>query len=463
MKRAILTHRRDFIAIVVLIVGAVIVTGYILRHQPSFTFGQSYYTIDAEFSEASAVTSGQGQPVTIAGVQVGRVGAISLRDGKAVVQMNIDKQYAHRVYRNATVLLRPRTPLKDMYLSLDPGTSGAGRLPAGSTLGTGSTNPDVDVSEILSSLDADTRNYLLLLLSGGAQIFRNHGTTSSRPSPEAVANLRGTLKRFEPLDRDTETFASLLATRQRSLRRAVHNLNLVAGSLGGVDTELASLISSSDTNFTAISQNDAELEDTLSQFPETLRQADETLGKVKGFATATGTTLDALQPFARNLTPALKASRSLFKDTTPVIANQLRPVSVSLQPLAKTLAPAAASLNQATPLLSGSISQLNTALNELAYAPGKGKQGYLFYGAWLAHLVDSVASNQDANGAFLQGQVMGNCPSLKLYEYQLAPNAPSLGAIIALANLPDAAKLPGVTTTPSPIPGQSVLVNCPAS
>ena len=129
MKRAILTHRRDFIAIIVLVVAAVFVAGYILEHQPSFTFGQSYYTIDAEFSEASAVTSGQGQPVTIAGVQVGRVGAISLRDGKAVVQMNIDKQYAHRVYRNATVLLRPRTPLKDMYLSLDPGTSSAGRLP----------------------------------------------------------------------------------------------------------------------------------------------------------------------------------------------------------------------------------------------------------------------------------------------------------------------------------------------
>jgi len=463
VKRAILTHRRDFIAIAVLILAAIFVTGYILQHQPSFTFGQSYYTINAEFSEAAAVTSGQGQPITIAGVQVGKIGSITLRDGKAVVQMNIDKQYAHRVYRNATVLLRPRTPLKDMYLSLDPGTSSAGRLPAGSTLGTGSTNPDVDVSEILSSLDVDTRNYLLLLLSGGAQIFRDHGTTSTQPSPDAVANLRGTLKRFEPLDRDTESFASLLATREANLRRAIHNLNLVAGSLGGVDTELASLVRSSNTNFTAISQNDAQLEDTLSQFPGTLRQADQTLGKVKGFATATGTTLAALQPFARNLGPALEAARPLFKDTTPVIADQLRPFSVSLQPLARTLAPAAAALNQATPSLSGSVSQLNTVLNELAYAPGKRRQGYLFYGAWLAHLVDSLASNQDANGAVLQGQLMGNCPSLKLYEYQLAPNAPSLGAIIALANLPDAAKLPGATTSPSPIPGQSQLVNCPAS
>jgi phospholipid/cholesterol/gamma-HCH transport system substrate-binding protein len=449
VKRAILTHRRDFIAIAVLIVGAIIVTGYILRHQPSFTFGQSYYTIDAEFSEASAVTSGQGQPVTIAGVQVGRVGSISLRDGKAVVQMNIDKQYAHRVYRNASVLLRPRTPLKDMYLSLNPGTPTAGRLPAGSTLGTGQTNPDVDVSEILSSLDADTRNYLLLLLSGGAQIFRNHGTTSTRPSPNAVANLRGTLKRFEPLDRDTESFASLLATRQRDLRRAVHNLNLVAGSLGSVDTELASLVRSSNTNFTAISENDTQLEETLAQFPGTLRQADETLGQVKGFSTAATTTLTALEPFAHNLSPALKATRPLFKDTTPVIANQLRPFSVSLQPLARALAPAAAALNQATPSLSGSVSQLNTVLNELAHQPGKGQQGYLFYGAWLAHLVDSLASNQDANGAVVQGQLMANCADLNEFQNAIEPTSESLSLILQLANLPDVSKLPGVKNNPS--------------
>jgi phospholipid/cholesterol/gamma-HCH transport system substrate-binding protein len=460
VKRAILTHRRDFIAIAVLVVAAILVTGYILDHQPSFTFGQSYYTIYAQFSEASAVTSGQGQPVTIAGVQVGKVGSIKLRDGKAVVQMNIDKKYEHRVFRDATVLLRPRTPLKDMYLSLNPGSSGSGSLPAGSTLGTGQTNPDVDVSEILSSLDADSRNYLLLLLSGGAQIFRDHGDTE-QPSPEAVGDLRGTLKRFAPLNRDTENFASLLATRQGNLRGAIHNLNLVAGSLGSVDTELSSLIKSSDTNFTAISDNDAQLEDTLQLFPATLRQADTTLAKVKTFANATGTTLTALQPFARNLAPALRAARPLFKDTTPVIANQLRPVSVSLQPVAKTLAPAARALNQATPALSGSVAQLNTVFNELAHDPGKSKgQSYLFYGAWLAHITDSLVSNQDANGAALQGQLMGNCISIYTYQDLVEPNAPSLGVILNLANLPKLESLPGVTVKPPPAPGVPPIVDC---
>ena len=224
---------------------------------------------------------------------------------------------------------------------IGPGLERSGQAGGGFDARNGPTNPDVDVSEILSSLDADSRNYLLLLLSGGAQIFRDHGDTE-QPSPQAVGDLRGTLKRFAPLNRDTESFAQPArdATAQpppgdpqpqsrRRLARERRHAAVIADP-------------SSDTNFTAISSNDAQLEDTLQQFPATLRQADQTLGKVKTFANATGTTLTALQPFARNLAPALRATRPLFKDTTPVIANQLRPVSVSLQPLAKTLAPAAA-------------------------------------------------------------------------------------------------------------------------
>ena len=128
MKRAILIHRQDFIAILALVVLAVAVVVYILDHQPSFTLGKSYYTVKAQFASGAAVTSGQGQSVDVAGVQVGQVGAVDLEDGRAVVTMNIYKKYKP-IYRNATVLLRPRTPLKDMYLSLDPGTADCGRGP----------------------------------------------------------------------------------------------------------------------------------------------------------------------------------------------------------------------------------------------------------------------------------------------------------------------------------------------
>ena len=171
---------------------------------------------------------------------------------------------------------------------------------------------------------------------------------------------------------------------------------------------------------------------------------------------ASTTTLQQLQPFARNLGPALKASRPLFHDTTPVIANQLRPFSVAVQPLAKTLAAGAPKLKTTIPALTSSISVLNTLFDELAHQPSKEQQSYLFWGSWLAHIADSLVSAQDANGSVLQGIFMNTCSGLNFYENQLQPGSEPLGVILDLLNPPDVSKLPGVT--PSVIAGQ---VNCP--
>jgi phospholipid/cholesterol/gamma-HCH transport system substrate-binding protein len=458
VRRAIRNHRVDFLAILALVALAVLVTGYVLEHQPAFHVGQSYYEVNAEFSEASAVTAGQGQAVTIAGVPIGQVGGVTLRDGVAVVKMDIDEKYAP-IYRDATVLLRPRTPLKDMYLELDPGTKSAGRMPVGGTIPTSQTTPDVDVSQILSSLDSDSRNYLLLLLAAGAGALKDGSTAggSARPSPDAVSSLQETLKRFAPLDKSTRTFASLLARRQGSLRRAVHNLDLVAGSLGGVDHQLASLIDASDTNFQAIAANDDQLQQTLSEFPGTLRVTRASLVKLRSFASASGTTLHALAPFARNLAPALEASRPLFKSTTSVLASELEPFSVKLQPLAATLRPAASSLKAATPKLTNSVSVLNDLFNELAYEP-RGNHSYLFYGGWLAHIADSLVSSGDANGSVLQGLFMGTCAQLLYYENSLQQSDKPLGVILSLLNAPPVAQLPGVKLLPG-----TTIDSCPTS
>jgi phospholipid/cholesterol/gamma-HCH transport system substrate-binding protein len=455
MKRAIMIHRIDFAAIVALVVLAILVSGYILEHQPSFVFGQSYYTVKAPFATGAAVTAGQGQAITIAGVQVGQVGGVSLQDGQAVVTMHIYTKY-QPIYRNATVLLRPRTPLKDMYLALDPGTKSAGKVPNGGSLTAAQTNPDVDVSQILSSLDADTRNYLVLLLASAAQAFHDHGSTQAAPSPKAVADLRGTLKRFEPLDRDTLSLTHLIAARDNHLRRSIHNLNLVANSLGDVDTELSSLVSTSDTNFSAIARNDAQLEQTLSLFPGTLRETQQAVGKVKTFSQASATTLPQLLPFARNLGPALAASRPLFRDTTPVIKNQLRPFSVAVQPLARTLASSSASLSQAIPHLSKTIGVLNDLFNTLAYQKKGGAPGYLFWGSWLSHIADSLTSAQDANGPVLQGIFMGTCAQLNFFEKTLQPTSVPLGVILDLLNAPPVDDVPGAVPIPS-----TNLFNCP--
>jgi phospholipid/cholesterol/gamma-HCH transport system substrate-binding protein len=443
MRRAVLVHRRDFAAIVGLVVLAGAIAAYILLHQPAFNFDQSYYTVRAPFSNASAVTEGQGQAVTIAGVQVGQVGGVKLENGQAMVTMNIFRRYAP-IYRDATVLLRPRTPLKDMYLALDPGTKRTGAIPNGGTLSAAATAPTVDLDQILASLDADTRSYLLLLLSGGAQAFRDpasgHATIpgpGAAPSQAAVASLSATFKRFAPLDRDTRRFATLLAARNANLRTSIHNLQRVATALGGVDGQLASLIAASNTNFSAISSEDANLQAGLTLLPGTLTQTHKTLGKVQTFAAQLGPALGKLVPFAHALGPALKASRPLFHDTTPAIKNQLRPFSIAVQPVAQALRPAATELARATPPLTRSVKVLNTLFNTLAYQPKGSEQGYLFWGSWLAHIASTLTSVQDANGASVRGIFMATCSQLNLLETTIRAGSPSIGPLLDLLNAPD--------------------------
>ena len=440
MRRALGAHRKDFAAILVLVAGALAVAAYILYHQPSFTLGQNYYTVRAEFASSAAVTPGQGQAVTIAGVQVGLVGGVQLEDGRAVVTMNIFKRYAP-IYRDATVLLRPRTPLKDMYLALDPGTRRAGAVPNGGLLGSGSTTPDVDLDQILASLDGDTRSYLLLLLSGGAGAFHDPAST--------VPALQGTFKRFAPLGRDTRTFATLLSARSRNLSLAIHNLQRVATALGGVDGQLASLIDSSNTNFAAISSQDKNLEAGLTLLPGTLAETNQTLGKVQGFAAQLGPALTKLLPFARALAPALIASRPLFHDTTPVIRDQLRPLSIAVQPLAKALKPAATELAKAVPPLTSSVGVINKLFNTLAYQPSGSEQGYLFWGSWLAHIAATLTDLQDAQGPTIRGIFMATCPALNLLETTVQAGSPSIGPLLDLLNAPDHSQIQSPYCPPS--------------
>ena len=164
--------------------------------------GTDFYEVEAELSTAQAVVPGQGQTVNIAGVKVGEVGEVKLEDGRAVVTMQIQDQYKP-IYQDATILLRPKTGLKDMILALDPGTESGGRDRGGRPRHRPPTRcPDVNPDEVLASLDGDTRAYLRILLNAGGTAFRDE--PYSQASRRAAQDLRETFKRFEPTARDSE-------------------------------------------------------------------------------------------------------------------------------------------------------------------------------------------------------------------------------------------------------------------
>ncbi len=155
---AIRKHLGDFVAIVGLIVIAGAVSAVILSNQrltlPGWVplIGQDFYEIEAEMATAQSVTPGQGQTVNIAGVEVGQIESVRLEGGRALIGMKIQPRYS-RVYRDASVLLRPKTGLKDMVAELTPGTAAAGRLPEGGRILVSRTLPDVNLDEILASFE----------------------------------------------------------------------------------------------------------------------------------------------------------------------------------------------------------------------------------------------------------------------------------------------------------------------
>ena len=91
--------------------------------------------------------------MTVSGVSVGEITKVTLDDGRAVVTMDIERDKLPAVYRDATMLLRPKTGLKDMSIALEPGTAKAGKLDEDHILPVGRTTPDVNPDEVLATED----------------------------------------------------------------------------------------------------------------------------------------------------------------------------------------------------------------------------------------------------------------------------------------------------------------------
>ena len=436
MRLAIAKHLRDFIALFFMALVALGVSYYILSqerfHLPHWVplVGSDFYKLNVELQTGQAVVPGQGQTIDIAGVKVGDVQSVTLRNGVAVVSVNMQKKYAP-VYRNAHVLLRPKTGLKDMYLALDPGTKSAGALPSGGTIPVANTLPDINPDEVLAQLDSDTRAYLQILVGAGGQAF------TDRPghAGESAAALRQTFKRFEPTDRYLAQIMGALSTRRSNIRHVVHNFRLITDELNRTDGRLGGFVESSNANFQALAHQDANLRAALGLLPGALTTTRTALGKADRLGRVLGPTAEALRPAARELAPALRDVRPFLRQTTPVIQNQLRPFTRIARPTVRDLRPTAHDLAAATPALRRTFGVLNAALNELAYNPPGKDEGFLFYGSWLNHAGATLFETDDAHGPIRRGLVLVSCGSLSVLD-QVKQANPQLQILIDLLNEP---------------------------
>jgi phospholipid/cholesterol/gamma-HCH transport system substrate-binding protein len=405
MSRALRGRTRDLVAVIVLLVAGLAATLVIIGQQkaalPSWVpfFGQDFFELKAEFLPAQAVTPGQGQAVDIAGIQVGKVGNVNLEDGHAVVRMDVEPKYAPLIHRDASLLLRPKTGLADMVIEMDPGRSGP-EIKEGTTVPLANTRPPVNVDEILATLDADTRNYLTVLLQGGAE-----GIGGEEKGLQASAALR----RLEPTTRDIARINTAVATRRHELARVIHNFGLLTGELSAHDRQLAQFVDSSNAVFDSFARQQAAIRSSLQELPPTLRATHSALGSSDRLSITLRRALPALIPSAAALKPGLEASQRLFRDTTPPIRDQIRPFTRQVRTPVRHLVQGAEPLDKSVNGLKTGLGNLNYGLNELAYNPNGNVGNYLFYLGWLNHDLNSVYLNQDAYGPLRRGLIAASC------------------------------------------------------
>jgi phospholipid/cholesterol/gamma-HCH transport system substrate-binding protein len=441
MKQAIRNHLRDFLAILGLLVVGLIATYIIVQNERLRIplLEEKPFQLKAEMETAQAVTPGQGQTVRVAGVRIGDISKVEYEDGNAVVTMDIDRKFLP-VYRDATVLLRPKTGLKDMYLELDPGTdsdpnSEQDEYEDGDTIPVANTAPDVNVDQILEALDADTRSYLRLLLVGGGQGLEGRG--------KDLGELLGSLG---PINRGLARLNSEVATRKENLARLIHNMNLLWGRVGQDGEGIEQLLVASNQALGAIASQSPDVRRTVELLGPTLSTTRGALERTGELAEVLGPAVNSLRPFARKLKPVNDSLGNLARRTIGPVKEDIRPFVRNAREPVRNLRPAAQNLVRAMPRLTTVGNKLNKLFNMAAYNPNGAEEagtpnrdeGYLYWLGWLAHVGNSTFSSQDAHGVYRHVFLLLTCETANA----IGLSSPLADAFTGLSGLFDSGVCP---------------------
>src|SRR5215204_2772683 len=141
-----------------------IVFGLYMAFAKRLPFTDPGYELNATFANAANIRT--TSPVRIAGVNVGEVTEVT-RDGEnANVTFTVSDE-GLPIHEDASAQIRPRIFLEgNFFLDLDPGSPSSPEMGEDGTIPVTRTATSVQLDEILTSLQSDTRENLEVFLSG---------------------------------------------------------------------------------------------------------------------------------------------------------------------------------------------------------------------------------------------------------------------------------------------------------
>ena len=345
--RAERTGRSPFaVGAVVLVVMAIGVWFGFTKDIP-FTEG---YRLKAAFSSANSIRN--NSPVRIAGVNVGKVKSVERQEGTnaAIVTMEI-KDSGLPIHKDAQLKIRPRIFLEgNFFVELQPGSPSAPLLDSGDTVPITQTAEPVQLDQVLTALQTDTREDLKDLLEGYGEALTRRPTAAEDAGHDpdvrgetAAESLNDAARYAADAFRSTAIVnQAFLGREPRDLSRLIAGLAKVTKALDANEAQLQDLITNFDTTVTAFASEAGNLRTTIGLLPGTLRSADRALDSLNA-------ALPPTRAFAREILPGVRETPATIDASFPWIAQTRRLLSrAELRGLVQDLRPAVNNLARVT-------------------------------------------------------------------------------------------------------------------
>jgi len=331
-----------------IVLGVVLVLTYFgfSKHIP-FTHG---YQLKAVFKNAVSIR--KGSPVRIAGVNVGKVQSVDAQDGSnaSVVTLEIQDK-GLPIHKDATLKIRPRIFLEgNFYVEMQPGTPAAPTLSSGDTVPLTQTSEPVQLDQVLTALQSDTRQDLQEALTGYGQALTYQPTAQDDKGQDpSVAGLTGAqalnkASRYAtPAFRDSAIVQqAFLGTQPHDLSALIKGLGHVSKALGSDEEALKDLVTNFNTTMAAFASEASNLSTTIRLLPGVLHTANRALDSLNAAFPST-------RAFAREILPGVRETPATIEAFFPWL-DQARPLisKPELGGLLEDLSPATQDLARVT-------------------------------------------------------------------------------------------------------------------
>jgi virulence factor Mce-like protein len=315
---------------------------------------RSHYEVKAVFKSANNLRT--DSLVRIAGVNVGKVTKVEFKDpgsDSAVVTMRIEKQ-GRPIHKDAQVTLRQRIFLEgNLFVDIKPGTPSAPELQDGDTIPVNQTSYPVQLDQVLTSLQRDTRDDLRILLD----------QYSTALAGEGAAGFNRSIPYWEPAYKNSAIVnEATLGLTEGDLAGYIKNAGATAQALDRNGGQLRRLITDFNTTAGAFARESGNLESTVAELPRTLAAGMPALASLNAAFPPTRALAADLRPAVRSTGPTIDASRPLVAQLRGLVSNaELRGLVADLRPTV----PALSSLTRNTVPLYKQVSLASSCQNEV--------------------------------------------------------------------------------------------------